>query len=599
MKKEDFMKKEEKIDFRYNLSLYFDLLKPHLFYFVLLFLIVLIIESASLAEKFLFKLVIDKGTAFSSGLLMKSDFLYGLFILSFIYLFLIFLEASGEWFKIKFMNILDSSLILNLKKRFFNHILRLSYNFHTTHRSGSLISRLSRGANAIEDITDFFILNLAPLLLQIVLVGGSLFYFDFLTALSVFLTAVIFIGYSFFIIRKQQSANLKTNMAEDREKGMISDVFTNIDSIKYYGKEDLINKKYFKLVNTTRLAQLLHWDYFKKLESGQSFIIAFGTFLVVSFSIIKFLNGGLTIGSLVFVYAAYGSLASPLFGFVWGIRRFYKAMADFQALFEYDKIKNEIEDKKEARSFVIKKGGIEFKDVSFSYHNKPVIQNLNLKIKPHEKIAVVGYSGSGKTTLVKLLYRFYDIKFGKIKIDGVNIKDIDQEDLRSELSIVPQECILFDDTIHNNVAFSRPTASRGEIMKATKFAQLDKLILELPQKEKTIVGERGVKLSGGEKQRVSIARAILANKKILVLDEATSALDSKTEHEIQKDLQKLMKGRTSIIIAHRLSTIMKADRIIVVDKGRIVQVGKHKDLIKKTGIYRELWNLQKGGYIKE
>ncbi|MBU1104215.1 MAG: ATP-binding cassette domain-containing protein, partial [Nanoarchaeota archaeon] len=218
---------------------------------------------------------------------------------------------------------------------------------------------------------------------------------------------------------------------------------------------------------------------------------------------------------------------------------------------------------------------------------------------PGERVALVGYSGSGKTTLVKLLYRLYDVDKGKIFIDGKNIKEFKQESLRGELSIVPQECILFDDTIYNNILFSKPSATREEVFKAIKFSQLDKFIRGLPKKEKTIVGERGVKLSGGEKQRVSIARAILADKKILLLDEATSSLDSKTEWEIQSALKKLMQGRTSIIIAHRLSTIMHADKIVVMEKGKVVQLGKHRDLIDEHGVYKELWNLQKGGYIEE
>ena len=224
---------------------------------------------------------------------------------------------------------------------------------------------------------------------------------------------------------------------------------------------------------------------------------------------------------------------------------------------------------------------------------------LALKISPNEKVALVGHSGCGKTTLIKLLYRLYDTDQGEVIVDKKNIKDFKQESLRSELSIVPQEAILFDDTIYNNILFSNPSAKREHVMRAIKFAQLDKFIKDLPLKENTFVGERGVKLSGGEKQRVSIARAILANKKVLVLDEATSALDSQTEFEIQQALEKLMTGRTSIIIAHRLSTIMKADKIVVMDKGRIVQVGSHRDLIKTQGIYKQLWNLQKGGYISE
>jgi len=228
-----------------------------------------------------------------------------------------------------------------------------------------------------------------------------------------------------------------------------------------------------------------------------------------------------------------------------------------------------------------------------------IFNNFNLKIKPNEKVALVGHSGSGKTTVVKLLNRLYDVDGGNIRIDEKDIREFKQESLRSETGIVPQEPILFDDTIYNNIKFAKPGAKRNEVMEAIKLAQLDRIIKNLPKKENTVVGERGVKLSGGEKQRVSIARAILADKKILILDEATSALDSQTEHDIQKALEVLLEGRTSIIIAHRLSTIMNADRIIVLDKGNIVEEGTHQNLIKKKGEYHKLWNLQSGGYLQD
>jgi len=210
----------------------------------------------------------------------------------------------------------------------------------------------------------------------------------------------------------------------------------------------------------------------------------------------------------------------------------------------------------------------------------------------------VGHSGSGKSTLIKLLYRFYDVNEGRILIDCKDIGEFKQESLRNEMAVVPQECVLFNDTLYNNIAFSKPNATKQEVMKAIRFAQLDRVVKTFPNKENTIVGERGIKLSGGEKQRVSIARAILADKKILVLDEATSSLDSQTEHEIQEDLKELMEGRTTIIIAHRLSTIMIADMIIVMDRGKIVQQGTHAELISQPGLYKKLWTMQKGGYIK-
>jgi ATP-binding cassette subfamily B protein len=306
----------------------------------------------------------------------------------------------------------------------------------------------------------------------------------------------------------------------------------------------------------------------------------------------------MTLGELTFIYTVYGNIVAPMFGFVYGIRGFYRAMADFQDLFEYGKLQNEIKDKYNAEKLKIKKGEIVFDNISFNYGKRKLFENFNLNIKPNEKVALVGHSGCGKTSLIKLLYRFYDLIGGRILIDGKDVKEVKQESLRSEMSIVPQEAILFDDTVYNNIAFANPSAKKEDVLKAIKFAQLDKIIENFPEKENTIVGERGVRLSGGEKQRVSIARAILANKKILVLDEATSALDSETEAEIQKDLKKLLEGRTSIIIAHRLSTIMNADRIIVMKQGKIIEQGNHEQLLKQNGEYYKLWALQKGGYIK-
>ncbi len=312
-----------------------------------------------------------------------------------------------------------------------------------------------------------------------------------------------------------------------------------------------------------------------------------------------FLEGDITLGTLVFVYTVFGNLLGPMNSFVQGMRNFYRSMADFQSLFQYAKIKNDIIDKVNAPELKIREGKIEFKDVRFNYLKRRVFSNFDLKVNKNEKVALVGRSGCGKTTLVKLLFRLYDVVGGKITIDGKDIREVNQESLRGELSIVPQECVLFDDTIYNNIAFSNPKASRKEILTAIRFAQLDEIIEKFPYKENTIVGERGVRLSGGEKQRVSIARAVLANKKVLVLDEATSSLDSETEYEIQKSLAKLLENRTAIIIAHRLSTVMRADKIVVLDNGKIVQMGKHEELIKKPGVYKQLWNLQRGGYLKD
>jgi ATP-binding cassette subfamily B protein len=461
-----------------------------------------------------------------------------------------------------------------------------------------MISRIGRGASAVERMTDIIVFNFLTLILQLTLIFISLIYLELFSAMIILITVIIFLVYSFTLQRLQEKSNIEANKAEDAEKGNIADMFTNIDSIKYYGKEKLIEEKVAKLTDTTRHFYLKNWDYFRWMSSGQAIILGLGTFALLYFSLMKFLNGEITIGTLTFIYTTFAGLLAYIFGFVHGLRGFYRSMADFQELFEYNRFENEIKDKPNATNLKINKGTIEFKNVNFNYGKRKFLENFNLKIKENEKVAFVGHSGCGKTTLVKLLNRFYDVNKGAILIDNQDIKNFKQESVRSETGIVPQECVLFDDTIYNNIKFSNPKATKSQILSAIKFAQLDKVIENFQDKENTIVGERGVKLSGGEKQRVSIARAILANKKILVLDEATSALDSETEYEIQKDLQKLLKGRTAVIIAHRLSTIMNADRIIVLKKGKIIQMGKHSELINQSGEYKKLWNLQKGGYIK-
>jgi len=591
-------KNKYKIDFKYNLGIFWSFLKNYRITWIILLFLVLLMQGKQVLDKFLFKAIVDRGTEFAAGNLPKEIFIGGLLIIGGIFLVLIVFSTLLHWFQIHLLNKLDAGLIRDLRKRFFNHIINLDYNFHVTHKTGSLISRLIKGSGAIERMNDTIVFNFFPLILQATIATIAIVYFNWISALTIFLTIGIFVLFNLYIQRAQEDSKIILNKTEDLEKGTIADIFTNIDSIKYFGKENLIRTKYKKIVENTKKKFLRNWGYFRWLSAGQGLILGIGTFFVVYFPLIDFLNGQITLGTLTFIYTIYIGLIGPMFSFVHGIRGYYRSMADFQELFEYGKIQKEILDKPNAEKLEIKKGEIEFKNIYFNYGKRKIFENFNLNIPANKKIALVGHSGCGKTTIIKLLYRFYDIKKGKILVEGKDIKDIKQESLRGEMSMVPQECILFDDTIYNNIKFSNPKASREEVMKAIKFAQLDRIIKEFPDKENTIVGERGVKLSGGEKQRVSIARAILANKKILVLDEATSSLDSQTEYEIQRDLNELMRGRTSIIIAHRLSTIMHADKIIVLKKGKIVQMGTHRQLINQQGEYKKLWNLQKGGYIK-
>ncbi len=590
--------KKRTIDVRYNLALYLSFLKRYKLLLILGLLTILFIEFSHVVDKYLFKLIIDNSAHFDGKTLLVTDFVYFLLLLAALYLVVLCLKAGTNWLRLHFINVLEVKMILDVKRNFFEHILHLSHRFHTTHKTGSLISRLIRGGSAIERMTDVLVFNVAPLVFQFIVVTISLIYFNFVSALVVFITIVLFISYGFFVQSYQRPKHYIANTMEDREKAYISDVFTNIDSIKYFGKEKTITERFRQLSAKTMQTLLRAWNYWRWLGSGQDLIVGLGTLFLLYFSLRDFIHGEITVGTLAFIYTIYGNLMPPLYGFVHGMRNFYRAMVDFEDLFQYGKIKNDILDKPHAPKLLIREGKIEFKHVTFKYHKNTVLHDFTLTIHPHQKVALVGHSGSGKSTVVKLLYRLYDLHDGSILIDGKDIQDVQQESLRSDLSIVPQECVLFDDTVYNNIAFSRPDATSKEVWKAIRFAQLDKPIQTFPYKEQTIVGERGVKLSGGEKQRVSLARALLANKKILVLDEATSSLDSQTEHDIQQDLKQLMKGRTVIIIAHRLSTIMHADKIVVLDKGRIIQAGSHQELIKQRGKYRTLWRLQQGGYIK-
>jgi len=594
-------KEEDNINLIANFKIYIKFMKKYKAYFFAIIFIVILAQIASIFDKYLFKIVLDRGAEFIDGSLLRNEFVSILIVIAVIFFSLLITRSVLNWIQMSFVNKMEVNLIYDVKKKFFDHIINLDHYFHTTHKTGSMISKMNRGTRAIESITDFLIFDTIPLIIQLVVTGLFFSVFDKLSVVVIIATSICFISLGIYLSTIQKQPQKETNDAEDIEKGNLSDVLTNIDSVKYYGKENTIKNRYSSLALDTKVKLLKFWNFFRWYNSGENLILGIGTFFVIYFPLMRFLDGEMTIGTLAFLYSAFMSIIGPLYGFIHGVRKLYTALGDFDALFKYDKIKNEIIDVANAPNLKIARGEIEFSNISFKYKDKKIstINNLNLKVKTDEKIALVGHSGCGKTTLVKLLFRFYDVNSGKILIDGKNIKDFKQESLRGELSIVPQECILFDDTIYNNIAFSRQKASREEVLNAIKFAQLDKFIKSLPKKEKTVVGERGVKLSGGEKQRVSIARAILANKKVLVLDEATSSLDSETEFEIQRDLEKLMQGRTAIIIAHRLSTIMKADRIIVMEKGKIVQIGKHNELINCEGQYKRLWNLQKGGYLKD
>jgi len=514
-----------------------------------------------------------------------------------IYLVVHTLGWISNWIRIHVYNRLVTNLCRDIKVKYFSHIVSLPHRFHASHNAGALISRISRGTSAVDSLLDIFVYNIVTTASSFMVILTSLAYFSPYTTVVVILTALVFVSFSMKLHKSREPFKIRSQLREDIELANVSDAMTNVDAIKYYGRESAIRKFFGYLTKLTQKAHVADYDTYRGIEVGQSMILAVGIIAVVWISLYDFMAGAITLGTLSFILAVLFQIVGQLFTIVTTIRRYYRTMAQLDSLTQYDDEFNEVIELPDAKELVIKDGTIEFKNITFAYDKRHNFRNFYLHVPKNKKVALVGHSGSGKSTLMKLLFRLYDVNKGAILVDGQDIRSVTKESLRSEIGIVPQDCILFDTTIYQNIKFADPTASRKDVMKAMRFAQLDKLVKSLPKKERTIVGERGVKLSGGEKQRVSIARAILANRKVLVLDEATSALDSETEYEIQRDLEKLMKNRTSIIIAHRLSTIMKADIIVVMKNGKIVQTGTHKQLIKKKGEYKKLWNLQKGGYI--
>src|SRR3989344_5424327 len=332
----------KKIDFKHNLRVYYGFLSEYKIIFILLLFFVLIIEITNVVRTYLFKILTDRGTEFVAGTLIKSELIQILVGLFFAYLLISLVRIISEWFNMQLINVIDSNLIANLKRKFFNHLIHLHYGFHTSHKTGSLISRLVRGSGSIEKITDSIVLNFAPLIFGIIVTGITILYFDKESALIILLTSLVFIGYSLLIHHLQQKSIVKSNENEDYEQGAIGDIFTNIDSIKSFGKELYIKDKYKKLSEITKNGLLDNWGYFRWLNAGHAFILAIGTIALVYFPILKFLNNELSIGTLVFIFASVGNISGLLFRFVYGIRGFYSSMADFQALFKYDKIQNEI-----------------------------------------------------------------------------------------------------------------------------------------------------------------------------------------------------------------------------------------------------------------
>lgn len=496
---------------------------------------------------------------------------------------------------------LELNVVRDISHRIFSHLMKLSPSFHANRFAGSLVSQSNKLTGAYVRFTDSTIFNLYTLIVSLIATIVVLAPRVPIYAAAMVVFTVVYIVGTFHFAKPVREANTKEAEAESKQTGYLADSVSNVMAVKGFSRSSFEKKKFWEITSHTRKMGQNSMRSTMIRESFSSVItssIAIASLLIAVIGV-KYLS--LDIATLFLMVSFTGSLGQRLWDFQNVLRQYNRAFGDASDMVKILQIEPEVADPENPEKCRINRGAIEFSNITFTHADDkdPLFEGLNLSIKPGEKIGLVGHSGSGKTTLTKLLLRFMDISEGEVKIDGQNISSIKQDDLRNRIAYVPQEPLMFHRTIYENIAYGNPDASEREIKVVAKMAHADEFVSKLPQKYETLVGERGVKLSGGQRQRIAIARSMIKNAPILLLDEATSALDSESEVLIQDALWRLMEGRTAIVIAHRLSTIQKMDRILVLDEGKIIEQGSHKELIRNNGKYSELWGHQSGGFIEE
>jgi len=481
-----------------------------------------------------------------------------------------------------------------ISMRVLEHLFSLSLAFHLDRKTGGITRDLERGTNSLSSILNYLVFNIFPtaaefIFVAIILLGQYESYF----ALITFATVMVYIGFTLAVTNWRMHFRHEMNALESKANGYAVDGMLNYETVKYFTNEQYELKLYDETLDGWELAAVKSQTSMSLLNFGQGAVIAIGVTLMMILAAQGVVDGSMTLGDLVLVNAMMLQLFIPL-NFLGIIYRALKySLADMDMMLRLLDTPQTVKDKADAKVLHVSKAAVEFSHVSFDYtDDRKILSDVSFSIPSGHKVAVVGPSGAGKSTLARLLFRFYDVASGEITIDGDNISDVTQESLRSNIGIVPQDTVLFNHTIEHNIRYAKLDATDEEIKQAAVHANIHDFIESLPEGYNTVVGERGLKLSGGEKQRIAIARVILKNPKILVFDEATSSLDSHSEQQILEALKSVAEQHTTLVIAHRLSTIIDADNIIVLDKGKVREQGTHQSLLEDDGLYAYLWQLQ-------
>ena len=484
--------------------------------------------------------------------------------------------------------------IRRIATQVFTHLFQLSLRFHLNRQTGGLSRDIDRGTKGISFLLTFTLFNIVPTLFEIALVAGILLWnFDWPFAAITLATVTAYIVFTLVVTEKRMRYRRTMNELDSRASTRAIDALLNYETVKYFGCEEYELNRYDQSLEKWAQASVRNQVSLSLLNMGQAVIITFGMVVLLWMSAKGVVQRELSVGDVVLVSAYLTQLYAPLnfLGFVY--REIRHALTDMERMFRLMEQEQEVTDQPEAIQWIDDVASVRFEHVSFSYdERRQVLKDVSFDLPQGKTLAVVGASGAGKSTLSRLLFRFYDVNRGTIYLNGRAIQAYTQTSLRAHIGIVPQDTVLFNDTIYHNIAYGKPDASEADVVAAAKAARIDEFIRQQPDGYHTIVGERGLKLSGGEKQRVAIARTFLKNPPFLILDEATSALDTQTERAIQEELNLISRNRTTLIIAHRLSTVVDADQIIVMEKGTIVEQGTHQQLLAKGGKYAAMWALQ-------